>query len=78
MRGPIITAIKERKRQDKQQNKIKQKALRTTKDECLSNFLKKKLIKMSKYHQIKSKLNQMTCFLPETIWELSLLRIITK
>ena len=39
----MIIAIKESKRQDKQ-NQIKQQALLTTKTQCLSGFIGKKLM----------------------------------
>ena len=51
-----ITVIKGSKRQDKQQNRIKQQALLTTKTQCLSIFSKKTESKRQN-RQIKSKLN---------------------
>ena len=44
----MIKAIKESKRQGKQQNQLKQQALLTTKTQCLYIFLKKNLMKNSK------------------------------
>ena len=61
-----ITVIKENKKPDKQQNRLKQQALLTTKSQCLSIFSKRTESK-SQTRQIKSKLNQMICILPKKL-----------
>ena len=54
----MTIAIKERKRQDKQQSQIKQQALLPTKHQCLSIFFEKKLNEKFEITSDISKINQ--------------------